>query len=633
MTQRRFPIGAEVKTLGVHFRVWAPDQDSLHVVLEGTHRVKLDRDAEGYHEGWVDDLAVGQRYQLALSNGDLVPDPASRFQPDGPHGPSIIVDPTLFPWTDAEWKGRPLDEFAVYELHVGTFTQEGTWAAATRELSELAAAGITCIEVMPVADFPGEFGWGYDGVCMFAPTRLYGSPDDFRRFVDVAHSLGLCVILDVVYNHLGPDGNYLSKFAKAYFTDRYKTEWGEPINFDGPDSGPVQEFFVTNAAYWIQEFHLDGLRLDATQAIYDSAPPARHIITRIGQRARAAAQNRIIVLIAENETQHSDLSLPVSEGGYGLDALWNDDVHHSAMVALTEQREAYYTDYRGEPQEFVSAAKYGYLYQGQWYSWQKNRRGTPCFALPSTAFVAFLQNHDQIANSGKGERVHQLADDGQYRALSTMILLGPSTPMLFQGQEFAASTPFLYFADHNPELNRLVDAGRRAFLSQFPSLHESIRKNALSVPGDRQTFESCKLNFTERQTNAPQYQLTRDLLNLRQRDPAFRMETRLALDGAVLGPQALLLRYFLHDGCDRLLLVNWGHEIHWLTAPEPLLAPPRGTRWQVAFSTDDAPYGGPGSCPVEVKDHGWRFPGKAATFLHAEPVPDNEIIEDGSPLS
>ncbi len=303
----------------------------------------------------------------------LLPDPASRFQPEGPHGPSEIIDPDTFRWTDQGWRGRPREELVIYEMHVGSFTPEGSWEAAARELPELAALGITCIELMPVADFPGRFGWGYDGVDLFAPTRLYGRPDEFRRFVDRAHAHGIAVILDVVYNHFGPDGNYLRCFSQSYFSDRYKNEWGDPINFDGPDSGPVREFFLANAGYWIDEYHLDGLRLDATQQIFDASDD--HIMAAIVRQVREAASGRTTFIVGENEPQHARLVRPPERGGYGLDALCNDDFHHSAMVALTGRREAYYTDYRGAPGEFVAAAKYGFLYQGQRYVWQRQRRG------------------------------------------------------------------------------------------------------------------------------------------------------------------------------------------------------------------------------------------------------------------
>lgn len=621
MGGRRLPVGAEVTREGIQIRVWAPAQPRLSVVTSSSGCWPLTGSSDGYFTGRWDPSPANLQYQLELSTGERIPDPASRFQPEGPHGPSQVINPSQFTWTDAKWTGRPLSDYMLYELHVGTFTPAGTWSAATRELRELAAAGITALEVMPVAEFSGKFGWGYDGVDLFAPTHLYGRPDDFRRFVDTAHRHGICVILDVVYNHFGSDGNHLEKLSPHYFTDRYPNEWGRAINFDGEHSGPVREFFGSNAGYWIDEFHLDGLRIDATQAIHDDAPAERHILTEIARQARVAGGTRHIVLIAENEPQETDLCRPPHRGGHGLDGLWNDDYHHSAMVALTGRREAYYTDYRGDPQEFISAAKYGYLYQGQWYSWQKKPRGQPAFDLPAETFVSFFQNHDQIANSARGLRIHQLTGPGRYRSFLALLLLGPGTPMLFQGQEFSSSAPFYYFADHQSELAKMVANGRREFLSQFPSLADQTMADRLTPPDSEQTFQRCKLDFSERHIHAAAYQLCKDLIHLRQTDPAFRETSRRGIDGAVLGPQALVLRYFLHDGADRLLLVNWGRDLHLQSMPEPLLAPPPEMSWRVAFSTDSPDYDGNGVAALEMKHGGWRLPGEAALWLVPETPP------------
>jgi maltooligosyltrehalose trehalohydrolase len=615
---RRLPVGAEPVPGGVHFRVWAPDHVAVRVLVESGAAVGehlLNAESSGYFSGFVDGLKAGDRYRLRPGDDGAFPDPASRFQPDGPHGPSEVIDPAAFAWTDGDWQGVKREGVVLYEMHVGTFTREGTFAAAVEHLPALAELGVTCLEVMPVNEFPGRFGWGYDGVNLFAPTRLYGRPDDFRRFVDSAHRLGLGVILDVVYNHLGPDGNYLAKFAHAYFTDRHKTEWGAAINFDGPESWPVREFFLANAAYWVREFHLDGLRLDATQNIYDDKLPAEHILADIGRAVREAAGNRSVILVNENECQHSELCRPTARGGYGLDMLWNDDLHHSLMVALTGRNEAYYTDYKGDAQEFVSAAKYGYLYQGQHYSWQKKRRGRPGFDLPPACFVTFSQNHDQVANSGRGLRVHHLTSPGRYRASQAYILLAPGTPMLFQGQEFAAGTPFHYFADHGPELAKLVQAGRGEFLDQFRSLTDHRMADVFASPNDPATFERCKLDHAERGTNAEAYRLTKDLLKLRRDDPAFSAQAVRGVGGAVLGPQAFVLRYFQPDGLDRLLVVNFGRDLHLLTCPEPLLAPPWGCRWEIALATEDPAYGGNGAENPDTADEGWRIAGEAAVAL------------------
>jgi maltooligosyltrehalose trehalohydrolase len=628
LAQRRLPIGAEpMGAAGVSFRVWAPARGRVRVVLEaadGRDRTlhQLEAEGDGYFAAAIAEARAGTLYRFLLDDDPTpYPDPASRFQPDGPHGPSEVIDPSAFDWSDGEWTGLGPDGHVIYETHIGTLTREGTFAAASRLLPDLARLGVTMLELMPVAEFPGRFGWGYDGVDLFAPTRLYGRPDDLRRFVDEAHRLGLGVILDVVYNHLGPDGCYLRAFSKDYFTDRYENEWGDPINFDGARSGPVREFFASNARYWIEEFHLDGLRLDATQSIFDASP--RHIIAEIVEAVRAAAPARGTYLVAENEPQHARLARPMERGGYGLDSLWNDDFHHSGMVALTGRNEAYYSDYRGKPQEFVSMARHGFLYQGQRYSWQKKRRGTPSLDLDPRAFVAFLQNHDQVANSARGARLHELTSPGRLRAATALLLLGPQTPMLFQGQEFGASAPFLYFADQKPELARAVSSGRREFLAQFASIATAEMQSRLADPSDRQTFLLCKLDWGERERHGTLHRLHRDLIRLRREDPVIsRCGVGRSVEGAVLGPEALLLRYVdAQEGRDRLLLVNFGADLHLDSIPEPLLAPPEGLQWTLLWSSEHPDYGGAGTAPAEGPE-GWRVPGHAALLMAAQEPAD-----------
>lgn len=616
---RRLPIGAEiVRERGTHFRVWAPRLECADVVLEKTNpsgeskAISLQKDGGGYFSGFASQAAAGTLYRFRLDGGDsLYSDPASRFQPQGPHGPSQVIDPAAFAWSDGDWPGLSLRGQVMYEMHVGTFTPEGTWAAATRELAELAALGITVIEIMPLADFVGKFGWGYDGVNLFAPTRLYGTPDDFRSFVDRAHALRMGVILDVVYNHLGPDGNHLGNFAADYFTDRYATDWGAAINFDGENSGPVREYFLTNAGYWIDEFHLDGLRLDATQNIYDAS--SENILRAITRRVRETARGRATIVVAENEPQRAQLVRPTEEGGFGIDALWNDDFHHAAMVALTGHHEAYYTDYRGTPQEFISAVKWGFLYQGQRYKWQERKRGAPALGLPPAAFVTFIQNHDQVANSALGLRGHLLSSPGRYRALTALLLLAPGTPLLFQGQEFAASSPFLYFADHNPELAPLVKNGRAEFLSQFPSIATPEVLARLPDPADPETFRRSKLDFSERSKHLEFYMLHRDLLQLRREDAVFREQRPRGVDGAVLAQEAFVLRFFAEAGDqhDRLLLINLGKDLCLDPMPEPLLAPPNDCFWDVLWSSESPRYGGGGTLPLSAEEN-WRLPAEAA---------------------
>ena len=588
---RRQPIGAEIIGDAASFRVWAPAHGEISVVVDGIDYV-LQAEDGGYFQGVVEGAGAGTRYRFRIDGDhETYPDPASRFQPDGPHGDSEVIDPSAYRWSDGDWRGIDKHSLVIHEMHIGTFTREGTWRAAIEELPALRDIGINLLEVMPIHDFPGRFGWGYDGVDLWAPTRLYGRPDDFRAFVDAAHSHGLGVILDVVYNHLGPDGCYLSKFTPEYFTNRYKNDWGKAINFD---AAGVREFFAENAAYWIEEFHLDGLRLDATQSIFDDSE--ENILALVVRRARDAANGKKIFIVGENEPQESKLI-----DKYGLDALWNDDWHHAAMVAATGRREAYYTDYRGAPQEFVSMAQLGFLYQGQYYSWQKDRRGTPSAHLPPESLVCFLQNHDQVANSARGERLQSLTDPGRFRALTALLLLGPNTPMLFQGQDFGASAPFLFFADHKPELAAAVAEGRLKSLEQFPSI--KALHGDLAPPGDLATFERCKLDHGERETHTEVVALHRDLLRL-------RMEMTGRVRGAVIGAEVLALRYE-----QRLLIVNLGAEIRMDIVPEPLLAPPLDRRWELRWSSDSARYGGPGIIPIETKGT-WIVPAHAAIVMN-----------------
>jgi maltooligosyltrehalose trehalohydrolase len=511
--------------------------------------------------------------------------------------------------------GTRLRSQVIYELHAGTFTREGTWKAAAEQLRQLADLGITTIEVMPVSEFAGTFGWGYDGVDLFAPTRNYGCPDDFRAFVNAAHANGLGVILDVVYNHLGPDGNYLQRFSADYFTDIHKTDWGAAINFDGGNCEPVREFFGANAAYWIKEYHLDGLRLDATHSIFDES--REHILGLIARNVRRAGEPRNVLLVGENEPQNVKLIEPAARAGYGLDALWNDDFHHAAMVTVTGKREAYYRDYLGSPQELLSTSKHGFLYQGQWYSWQKQRRGTSTLGTQPAAMITYLQNHDQVANSARGLRLRELTSYGRYKAITAFWLLTPGTPMFFQGQEFASSAPFLFFADHPPELAQLVRQGRADFFLQWQSL--AVAGVLHDDPCARPTFEKCKLDFSEREKHAADFALHRDLLALRRAQPLFTQQQR-NFDGAVLGPEALVVRFF-SEGFqdDRLLVANFGIEQRLSSAPYPLLAPPENAVWAVEWSSEDPKYGGSGTPELDTEE-GWIIPAEAAVLLR----PDRE---------
>lgn len=622
--QRMLPVGAEpLRDGGVHFRVWAPRCSHVAVVLEGgpgsgafPKSFALERDGDGYFSGLVGEATAGSLYRYRLDESEqLLPDPVSRFQPHGPHLSSQVIDPRAFSWKDSAWAGLRTEGQVLYEMHVGTFTRQGDWRSAAAELPELAGLGITVIELMPVAEFPGRFGWGYDGVDFFAPSHLYGAPEDLRAFIDKAHAHGIGIILDVVYNHVGSEGNYLREFSPFYISRNHDSDWGASLNFDDQGCGPVREFVLSNVRHWIIEYHFDGFRVDATQQLFDDSQ--EHILNEITRDARQAAGERSILMVAENEPQESRLLYPADKGGAGLDALWNDDFHHSAMVALTGRNEAYFTDYLGRPQEFISTAKWGFLFQGQRYKWQCERRGTPAFGLRASCFINFIQNHDQVANSARGWRIDRLTSPGRYRAMTAFLLLGPATPMLFQGQEFAASTPFLYFCNPSPLFAKNTRRGRAEFLTQFISLATPEMQAMLSDPSDTKTFEQCILNLEERRSHSSVYDLHRDLLRLRHEDLVFKSQASGGIDGAVLGPQAFVLRYWGPEGDDRLLLVNLGMDLHLDPAPEPLLAPSAAGYWSIIWSSEHLRYGGNGVPEVE-DELNWHIPGEAAIVLAPE---------------
>jgi maltooligosyltrehalose trehalohydrolase len=617
--KRHYPIGAEL--IGpdqTHFRVWAPKAQQVDVVLHDKAATDSDQifhalapEKGGYFSGTAN-AGAGASYRFRV-NDRFYPDPASRFQPDGPHGASCIVDPAGFRWTDSHWPGITLRGQIIYEMHVGTFTKEGTWRAATQQLEELARIGSTTIEMMPVADFPGRFGWGYDGVDLFAPSHLYGVPDDLRGFIDRAHSLGLGVILDVVYNHFGPEGNYLGAFSDDYLTRGNENEWGDAINFDGPNSAPVREFFITNGRYWIEEFHFDGFRFDALHAIRDQS--SEYVIGAVGRAAREAAGARSIILIAENDRQEARMVRPRNQGGDDLDGMWNDDFHHSAVVALTGRKEAYFDDYRGTPQEFISAAKYGFLYQGQALSWKKALRGSSTLGISPEDFVCFIENHDQIANTGSGERVRFQTSPARYRAMTALLLLGPWTPLLFQGEEFGASSPFMFFADMgDASIRDAIRKGRAEWLAPFLSLSEDEARKTLPAPDAPEVFANCKLDFSEREKHRQLYDLHIDLLKLRKEDLRFRQQIPGGIDGAVLETASFVLRYFSKEDDDRLLLVNLGERQVLHPASEPLLAPPSRYTWETFWTSESSRYGGTGAAPIASKEQ-WVLPAESTIAL------------------
>ncbi|MEO6951740.1 MAG: malto-oligosyltrehalose trehalohydrolase [Polyangia bacterium] len=610
------PLGAVIIANGVSFRVWAPSAKNVEVVFESGASLLLEPLGDGNFVGIAKDGKPGDRYRYRLDERGLFPDPCSRSQPEGPHGPSEVVDPHAYAWQDASWRGVTMPGLVVYELHVGTFTTEGTFTSARDHLKALAELGVTLLEVMPVAEFSGRFNWGYDGVDLWAPFHGYGTPDDFRAFVDEAHRLGLGVILDVVYNHLGPDGNYLGAYSPDYVTDRYKNAWGESMNLDGPGSAHVREFFIENACAWIRDYHLDGLRLDAIQNIEDQSP--RHLLGELSTRVRAEAAPRSIVLVAENELQQVRSIHTPESGGFGLDSMWNDDFHHSAKVALTGRREGYYLDYLGSAQELVSEVRLGFLFQGQHCAFQNKARGTLVRKEPASAFVHFLQNHDQVGNTLYGERIVHTGNPGRIRALTALLLLGPATPMLFQGQEYGATSPFHYFADHEPELSAAVHAGRRGAFMGFASYGTPEAQALVVDPSAEATFQASKLDRSH--ANPHHVALHKSLLALRRSDPTLSAQRRELVEGAVFGAHAFVLRWVDDAHGERLLVVNLGHELDLAIVAEPLLAPPFGGTWGVTWSSDDPCFGGPGAVHP-CMGNGWRLPGESAVFLSPVHVP------------
>ena len=496
------------------FRVWAPRAEKVELVLTAERRERLDGpDERGWFQADVGGVGPGDDYAFSLDGGDPRPDPRSNWQPCGVHGPSRLVDHGAFPWTDDVWDGGvPLAQAVVYELHVGTFSPEGTYEGAIPRLDHLVALGVTAVELMPAADYPGRWGWGYDGVDLFAPRAAEGGPEGLKRLVDAAHARGLSVILDVVYNHLGPSGNYLGDFG-PYFTERYATPWGQAVNLDGPGSDAVREFVVDNARMWLRDYHVDGLRLDAIHAIVDTS--ATHILEELATKVHQLQPPRF--LIAESDLNDPRLVRDSEVGGYAIDAQWSDDFHHALHAVLTGERAGYYADF-GELGQLAKALRQGYVYDGGYSSYRRCRHGRAPTGIPATRFVGYLQNHDQVGNRAQGERSAALLDPDLLKLAAALVLLGPWVPMLFQGEEWAAGTPFLYFTDHDdPELGRAVTAGRRREFAAF-----GWDPTEVPDPQDPRSFRRSKLDWGEvtRPGHAELLDWHRRLIALRRATPA-----------------------------------------------------------------------------------------------------------------
>jgi malto-oligosyltrehalose trehalohydrolase len=521
--QRRhvMPFGAEIEPDGTaRFRLWAPSAARVSVVIEPGETLAMRQMPLGWWEATAR-AAAGARYRFRIDDGLVVPDPASRFQPDDVSGPSELIDPLAHRWTDAGWRGRPWEEAVLYELHIGSFTEDGTFAAAAAKLDALAETGITAIEIMPVADFPGRRNWGYDGVLPYAPDSTYGSPSDFKRLIEAAHERGIMVLLDVVYNHFGPDGNYLGAYAKPFFTERFQTPWGAAIDFCGADSQPVRSFFIHNALYWLLEYNLDGLRLDAVHAIKDESP--LHVLEALATEVRAAIPpGRHVHLLLENDDNRSDWLARDADGWPPhYTAQWNDDFHHAMHVLLTGDSAGYYGDYADRPVGHLGRCLYeGFAYQGELSPYRGAHRGQPSTHLPPGAFVTFLQNHDQIGNRAFGERLSTLAPIERRVLARLMLLLAPFPPMLFMGEEWDAGEPFLFFCDFSGELAQAVRNGRRREFARFPEFADPAMQARIPDPLAEETFRRSRLDWHERgePRHAQWLAETKDLLAIRARE-------------------------------------------------------------------------------------------------------------------
>ena len=580
-------LGALPQGGGVRFRVWAPRARTiaLHVRRDG-------RPAAAYHlepgsetseigvwDITVEDARAGDRYAYSIDGRDPLPDPASRYQPDGVHGWSEIVDPAAFTWTDAAWRGVEPHRAVIYELHLGTFTREGTFAAAAAKLPLLADLGVTVVELMPLADFAGRRNWGYDGVALFAPAHAYGRPDDVRGFIDTAHQSGLAVLIDVVYNHLGPEGAYLPTFAPPFLTSAHQTPWGDAVNLDDEGSTGVRALLTDNALHWIREYHADGLRLDAVHALIDTS--RQPFVADLTAAVHRAAERRTLVY-AEDSRNLAYLVQEPACGGWGLDGVWADDFHHVIRRMLAGDDRSYYADYHGTAAELADTLRHGWLYRGQRSRYTGAPRGTSAATVEMRKAVVCVQNHDQVGNRALGDRLHQAIDPASWRAAVTVLLTSPMTPLLFMGQEWAASTPFQFFTDFGPDLGRRVVEGRREEFRAFPEFATAEAAARIPDPQADATFERSRLNWDERgePAHAAALSLHRALLRLRAANPALQASDAFGCEARDIDHASLTM---LRSGSDRTFLI-----VVRLRGEGPVRAPELAeSEWRVVIDTED----------------------------------------------
>jgi maltooligosyltrehalose trehalohydrolase len=534
-------LGAWLDGNGVRFRVWAPAIQHVDVRIDALGDIPLTRSGDGYHAGFVAGFGAGARYKFVLDGGSAFPDPASRFQPEGVHGPSEVVDASVFPWTDGQWGGLSIESLVLYQLHVGTWTPDGTFRGAADVLPRLVDLGVTAVQLLPLADFAGDRNWGYDGVSLFAPARPYGRPDDLREFVDRAHALGLGVILDVVYNHFGPDGAYHGTFSPGYFTSRHESPWGAGINLDGDGASEVRCFFIESALHWLHEYHVDGFRLDATARLLDDSP--RHFLRELAETVQDAAPfGRRPIVIAEDHRNMAALLHPRSSG-YGIDAVLADDFHHEVRRMIAGDHEGYYQDYAGSASNIAATLRRGWFYTGQQSAYWDEPRGSDPSGIPLPRFVHCIQNHDQVGNRAEGDRLPVTAGLAATRAATALLLSSAATPLLFMGQEWAASTPFQFFTDHHDELGRLVTEGRRREFGAWSAYADPVMRERIPDPQSLSTFDVSRLRWEEREQepHASMLRLTTALLRLRRSERALRWDEGAEQDAYPLGEDTVAL--------------------------------------------------------------------------------------------
>lgn len=578
------PVGALVSDGGVSFRVWAPQHTRVYAVvgdLGQTRRIELAPEGgstAGYFAGLDPGGRPGDRYHYEIGNEEA-PDPASRFQPEGVTGRSQVVDPRAYAWQCPEWKRPPWRGRVIYELHVGTFTPEGTFAGMISRLDALADLGVNTLELMPVADFPGGHNWGYDGVMLYAPARCYGTPDQLRALIDAAHARGLAVMLDVVYNHLGPCGNVLPRYSAQYFHPQHDTAWGTGLNFDGPGSAALRDFFLQNACMWLDEYRIDGLRLDAVHAIHDRSTP--HIIAEIA----AAAQARGAFVVAEDERNEARTVMPRDRGGWGVDAVWSDDFHHTMRVAVTGERESYFVNYTGTRDEWIETLRAGWLFRGQYFpTWQRSR-GTAGAQLPPESFVVCTSNHDQVGNRPLGDRLSAVVAPEIYRAISMLGCLLPYTPLLFMGQEWAASAPFPFFSELPGDVGAAMRGHRIAEFARHGMMFPPAMLEKMPDPQADTTFRAAKLDWVERELprHAGVLALYRASLRIRAAYPIFQSAPRGQWTIDKVGEGAVQIGW--RDGAVRWALVVATTTGVALNAVEP-------GRWTRVLASNEARFGG-----------------------------------------